>query len=344
MNDRRWFLKTAGLGAASMWLPTPDGSVFAQVDSQQFATGWIQPDPETVARVARQTNFLRTSLKSLIVRDDRDGFTWRALYLLKKKAAQLTQKELGSGRLSSKDQGNVGKCVGSSGARVYTCTVANSIMHRPSLRQGWKFEFSEDGTYGLSRHRKNISGDGSTGAWCAEALKNLGSLHETQYGSIDLSRGDSRNAKALGNSMPAALLEAASQFKGAAVLARSTDEIKAAAQNGYATQICSLATFDSKRDGNGVARLTKVGPGAWAHAMAIIGYSKIAGSDHFLILNSWGDDWNSGGVYPDDMPYGSFWCRKQDLDRIISQNDSWITTDLDYFERRELTWAEVWDT
>lgn len=341
---RRAFLKAAGIGAASLWLPEANGQFEAVVDGSAHATGWVKPSIETVAQVARQTNNLRRSLRNLIVNDDKDGFAWRALYVVKEKSGQLTQKEKSRKRLSSKDQMGVGKCVGSSGARVYSISVANTVLFRKSLRQGWQFEFSEDGTYGLSRHRRNISGDGSSGAWCASALKNLGSLHETKYDSLDLSRGNSQTARSLGRSMPAFLLDAASTFKGSSLLAQSTDEVKAAAQNGYCTQICSLATFSSKRDSNGVSPLIKLGPGAWAHAMAVVGYALINGTDHFLVLNSWGDNWNSGGVYPDDMPEGSFWCTKRDMEKVISQGDSWIVTDIDYFKRTQLTWEEVWDT
>jgi hypothetical protein len=57
----------------------------------------------------------------------------------------------------------------------------------------------------------------------------------------------------------------------------------------------------------------------------------------FLVQNSWGM-WN-GGEKRLDQPDGSFWIRQGDAEYMLSQNGSWVFSDVDGFPPRKVDWT-----
>ena len=57
----------------------------------------------------------------------------------------------------------------------------------------------------------------------------------------------------------------------------------------------------------------------------------------FLVQNSWGR-WN-GGPKRFDQPDGSFWIRERDAGHMLSQNGSWVFSDVDGFPARDVNFT-----
>ena len=57
----------------------------------------------------------------------------------------------------------------------------------------------------------------------------------------------------------------------------------------------------------------------------------------FLVQNSWGM-WNAGEKRF-DQPDGSFWIRQGDAEEMLSQNGSWVFSDVDGFPPRKVSWS-----
>lgn len=57
----------------------------------------------------------------------------------------------------------------------------------------------------------------------------------------------------------------------------------------------------------------------------------------FLVQNSWGN-WNSGPKRL-DQPDGSFWIRQSVAERMLKQNGSFVFSDIDGFELRNIDWT-----
>jgi hypothetical protein len=60
-------------------------------------------------------------------------------------------------------------------------------------------------------------------------------------------------------------------------------------------------------------------------------------SDALLCLNSWGPRWISyQGKFPEDQPDGSFWVRRETVERMLGQGDSFAVGSVSGFGFREL--------
>ena len=110
----------------------------------------------------------------------------------------------------------------------------------------------------------------------------------------------------------------------------------AALQSGYAATVGSTwGTSDSQRDVDGFVSHSA----NWAHSMAVIGYRPASttqsGRRGFLIWNSWGSRWLSrGGVWPRDMPKGSFWISEMDMLGCIQSRDTFAFAGYEGFQER----------
>lgn len=203
------------------------------------------------------------------------------------------------------------------------------------------------GGSGDGRHPVGGWGDGSYGGAAAKFVHDFGILWRKKYDFADLTVYSGDRAKQWGaygcggqNDQGKAEKEAKLFPAGSVALVRNSAEAKAATKSGYAIAVCSGQGFSSRRDENGVA----AAQGSWAHCMCIIGWRTRDGRDYFLILNSWGPDWITGGKWPDDMPDGSFWAESHVVDSMLRGNDSFAVSGVRGFPFRDLSngdWVRV---
>lgn len=230
----------------------------------------------------------------------------------------------GGRHLPTRDQGQVGSCVsfGTAAAIEYLMLVQ---MSRGELLDF--HELVQEAIYGLSRVEiggGRIRGDGSVGAWAAEAVKKFGVITRAKHGNYDLLRYSESLCRQWGKSgLPDDLepLARESPVRGITGI-RNADEAKKAIIQGYPIAVCSDQGFSSTRDKDGFARAS----GSWAHCMAVIGYTDTP-RPAFLILNSWGPSWISGPKGKFDIPDGSFWCEYAVFDRMCKAADTWAFSD-----------------
>lgn len=235
----------------------------------------------------------------------------------------------------------VSNCVGYATTQALNVLMATNSIHRSSLQQIWKFKGNPDAIYGIGRYDNRGSWDGSVGAWSVQNLKKYGSLHSKDYGVFDLTitkPEDGRKWAKVG--ITAEMLKIAADHKLLNFMrVSSVSEAKALLQNGYPFIICAQASYPSKRDKDGFAPRTGR---AWAHALMVVSYrGPDSGREGFLIWNSWADNWIKGGVYPEDMPRGSFWVTPEDMLFHLKQKDSWALSGYEGFKEREINWIEA---
>jgi hypothetical protein len=119
-------------------------------------------------------------------------------------------------------------------------------------------------------------------------------------------------------------------------LVNTIEGARDAIANGYAISVCSNVGFSSTRNQHGIANAQ----GTWMHAMAWIGVDdsrEIHNETLFLVQNSWGN-WNSGPKRL-DQPDGSFWIRQSVAQNMLRQNGSFVFSDIDGFELRNINWT-----
>lgn len=160
------------------------------------------------------------------------------------------------------------------------------------------------------------SGDGSAVSQQAGWIANSGGvLPRGKYGSVDLSRYNPGWAR--GNGVPDEILQLCKRNPVENLIrVRTTKEAASAILNGHALNVGSNQGFSRNRDKNGIAAPS----GSWSHAMAWIGVDttfKRSKGLLFLVQNSWGPSWNSGGVFPETQPPGSFWIEEAVAARML---------------------------
>ena len=178
------------------------------------------------------------------------------------------------------------------------------------------------------------SGEGMTCGGAAKYITEIGGiLFRKKYDSVDLSVYNSK----LGSSkrIPQNIYkdEASKHPVKTASLIMTVAEARDAIANGYGLAACSDVGFGSVRDANGIIRAK----GSWAHAMAWIGCDdtrELFDETLFLIQNSWGK-WNDGPKRH-GQPDGSFWVRQSDAERILSQRETFVFSDVIGFPARQL--------
>jgi hypothetical protein len=187
--------------------------------------------------------------------------------------------------------------------------------------------------------------DGSYGAAAARYVSGLkngrgGILFREKYGDVDLTTYSITRSREWGNSgVPDALAKIANQHTAKAVaLCDSWDSLCAAVENGLCVPIASNVGFEATnvRDREG---FLPRGSKPWGHCMCVVGvrYAKNGSSrDGALIANSWGTTWVSGPRWPADMPEGSFWASRADIEAILRQGDSFVVGGVHGFAARDL--------
>jgi hypothetical protein len=308
--------------------PMPDlPQQVAPADPDAKATGWIN-DPAAVERIVREMavpSFGDTPAGRAVLGDE-DVFLYRNV----RKAAGLDDRHY-----PNVDQKQVGCCVGCGHKHGVDVLLANQIA------SGQAAEFkpvSVEVIYGGSRVEiggGKIRGDGSVGAWAVKFISTYGVVPMETVGGVDLSTFDPNRARQYGaNGVPKAVEAEARKYpvKGTAQV-KNWGDVKKAIGQGYPVTICSNRGFTMTRDRDGFASPS----GRWDHCMVCIG---VRGGDRpgGFILNSWGDQAHTGGVYPADMPVAGFWADADVIDGMVKQGDSFALSDAVGFPARQLPW------
>lgn len=300
--------------------------------------GWVPPSPEE--RALAQDNVYTQQLRELVkYNDDSDVLLYRFLYRALKESNQLTPAEIESGRLDSLNQTSFPHCVGFATARGLDILAACDIYIRGE-QEKWKDEFSPHGMYSITRQDNLGRFGGSTGSWMVETMQKYGTLNEIDYGDFNaenISGNEARTWQERG--VPKEILEKAKDHPViACALVKTTEEAKASLQNGYPINLCSNIGYNNTRDSAAFLKRQ----GSWGHSMCLVGWrSASSGREGFLILQSWGDDWASGNIYPEDMPKGAFFVSPQDLQLHLNSGDCYAMAGYQGFKRRPLKWDEI---
>jgi len=236
----------------------------------------------------------------------------------------------------------IGDCVSWGAKNAADYLQCRQIASNPWVGKEFRPAFAPY-IYGTSRvqiGRGRISGDGSVGAWAADAVQTYGVL-DAQYEGVPEYTG--RVAKTWGRrGPPEEFIKHAKQFCVKTVApVRSAAEVRDAVCNGYPVTIAS--NWGGKMRPDVVdGRLVNKRSGTWNHQMCIIGYDGETGSEpYYYVLNSWGAA--AHGTPPDDAPPGGFWIRTKDVEYIVRQGDSFAFSDFDGFPAQELDFRIIRD-
>ena len=301
--------------------------------------GWSPPKHKRAVNKVWQSQ-----LQDLVqYNDENDALLYRFLYKALEKNNLLNAWEKEANRLSSLNQGSVGSCVGMGTSRALEVTAACDIHVRQEL-ESFKARMNPHAIYAITRLDNLGRWDGSTGAWAVSGLKKYGSLHDLLYGEYDLTDTPATQGRKWASSgLPQELLtEAKKHLTLACSPIKTTDEAKAALQNGYGIILCSGISYSSTRDQQGFSPRTREG---WNHCMACIAYrGPSSGREGFLIINSWNGpsgSWINGPLWPPDQPAGSFWVTPADLQIQLHADDSYAIAGYKGFKKRLLKWEEL---
>lgn len=305
----------------------PDKPFIAGHDGKTYpAFGWNR-DPEQIDEnlnvlVTEQFDDTPAGKAKL---GDEDVFLWRAVRKVSNR---------GPPWYPNINQGPVGACVGA--GTKHTIDVSQAMQIVNGVRAEWKALCAEV-IYGGSRVEiggGRIRGDGSVGAWAAKFVQQFGVVPMEKIGAYDLTAFSPARARQFGSTGVPAELEAVAKehpVKSTA-LVKSWADVKKAIQQGYPVAVCSDQGFSMTRDATGLARPM----GTWAHCMSIIAVATVNGKERAFVLNSWGDEAHTGGVWPEDMPVSGFWADAAVIDRMVRQGDSFAYSDMTGFPSRRV--------
>lgn len=245
-------------------------------------------------------------------------------------------KRVTGNHLPAHDQDGVGCCVGEgfSSAVEYLQCVGIALKSDNE-------EFapiSSEVIYALSRVEVGggrLRGDGSIGAWAADAVTKFGVLPRRSFAQHDLTKFDPKLARHWGQlGLPDELEPEALKHPVKTVsLVKSFAEARAAIGNGYPVTVCSNQGFSMTRDRDGFCSPR----GTWMHCMCFIG--AVGGHRPGLCcLQSWGENVPNGPIGIGDHPSCSFWVDAETADRMLKQGDSWALSSFVGFPARKLDW------
>jgi len=219
--------------------------------------------------------------------------------------------------------------------------VLKAVQVVAGAREQWTGETATEIVYAASRvevgRGRLGNGDGSIGAWAAEAVgpESVGTLVRGKYDGLDLTTYSGATAKRLGGpraGVPDALEPKAREHPvKTRSLVRNYAEARDAIANGYPVPVCSNRGFASRRDAKGFAKPS----GSWAHCMLFLSVDDADGRPGLLCQNSWPPGWISGPLRH-DQPEGSFWCDAEVVDRMLSENDSFAMSGYVGYPAQEL--------
>lgn len=241
------------------------------------------------------------------------------------------------------DQGDAGTCV--SMAFALGCQTALSVDWVAAGSKGEApMAVATEPVYGGSRTAGrmppisvNHGGDGSYGAAAARWVSGNckapgigGILFREPHDGADLTTYSIRLSRDWGrNGVPHPLAVKAYEVRATAVAQVLTwPEFCAAIERGSPVVLCSTVGYgrwdgaNPVRDADGFLPRGK----SWAHAMLAWAVrharpDQPGSRDGGLIQNSWSARWATGPKWPADMPDGSFWGSRPDIEAALAQGD-----------------------
>lgn len=289
------------------------------LEGLNFATGWVDlPDEVTQVITADGVKPVgAVGLKSW------DG---KAVVNL----GRYMDKVHGTGKWTL-NQGQCGSCVAFGATIASDILIAVGIVEHGDDKPGRVDPMTIYGGSRVQIGRGQIGGQGSVGAWAAKWLRDYGALIQKKYGGVDLTTySPSECCSTYGRrGCPEALFaEARKHPVKEFSQAKTRQDVGDSIANGYPVTVASNQGFSKVRDQTGKSHAQ----GSWGHQMCIIGVRE----DAALVINSWGDDWNSGPLV-DDQPPGSFWADWDIVvNRMLSAGDSFSLSGINGWESKGL--------
>jgi len=232
----------------------------------------------------------------------------------------------------------IGDCVSWGAAHAIDYLQAVQMVRGPP-----GFEFAQafpPYIYGTSRvqvGKNQIRGDGSVGAWAAQALRDYGCLRSDApqcppySGSIATSWGRSGPPQwALTEAKPFSVKSIAQ--------VNSAEEARDAICNGYPVTIAS-SWWGTNRITPVDGRMVATRNTSWGHQQCIIGYDGSGRTPYFYVLNSWGE--NAHPAPLQNEPPGGYWVRFADIDHICKEGDSWALSSFEGFPADVIDWGQL---
>lgn len=230
----------------------------------------------------------------------------------------------------------IGDCVSQTyGLGCDILTTVQIGLH--GRNEEWRGKCSTEAIYGGSRVEvggSRINGDGSTGGWASQWVRDYGVLLRGKYGRYDLSKYDPNLARNWGRQGVPNELEAISKphlVKTVTKVTRWTQACDLIA-NGYPVAICSNVGFRSKTDSEGFLSRS----GKWSHAMLLFGIDTLSKRAGGCIANSWGTNWVGGPDHALGTPPGCFWADAHVIDAMLRQDDSYAISNYIGYPRQNL--------
>jgi len=181
----------------------------------------------------------------------------------------------------------IGVCIGMGHGRAWQDSIywqqAFGVAPFMPLELAWEF------TYTMSRNlpgKERWKGDGSVGAWAAEAGHDYGMLLRGQYGTIDLTRQrEDLAAKWAESSVPQQLKnEAGGKRAESVMLCKTVDDVRRALVAGYGVARCADRATRAQRDADGFCGIQSSG----GHCQALRGvFENRKGRTLFVEQQSW---------------------------------------------------------
>lgn len=259
------------------------------------------------------------------------------IVLLYKLFEQVTSKPL-----VSHVQG-IGDCTSHAfGLGIDVLTAIRILMHNKPER--WITKCATEILYAGSRvevGESKVRGDGTTGVWMAEFVRDWGVLLRQKYlDKYDYTTYNSETARMLGETGVPDDLESLCRLhpvKTCAIV-QSWEECRDAIANGYTVAMSSSLGFNKTRDKDGFLRRTRR---PWYHSMVILGTDDEFKRPGALVQNSWPVSWVSGPKRH-EQPEGSFWVDASTIDRAMKQGDSIALSGYVGYKRVNLPDYRIW--
>ena len=233
----------------------------------------------------------------------------------------------------------VHNCVAFGAERAINYTLCAQIANGDPSEHTYMVQ---EAIYGLSRveigKRELGRGDGSIGAWAADAVRKYGILKRGTYldNKYDLTKYNTTRCRDWGwNGLPDALEPVAKIYpvKETTLVTNWLDCKKALVQ-GYSLSVASDQGFSMRRNNNGIC---KAG-GTWYHQMCICGYATIDGEEYGRIDNSWGSNAHTGPTGPGNPGPEGFYAHWKVIEYMLKQKDSFAFSGVTGFPLRKLRW------
>ena len=307
--------------------------------------GWI-PDNSGVMRATERQEWYGDASDQVLqlMRDDPGGDTFHYRCM-----SHFQPDEFDSeGRLKALNQGPVGSCVGVATARLIDHLQAMDIAVRHQ-NESFCGLTSPEWCYATGREAGGMlgGGDGSTNSGQLKALQKDGVLFQKRYAAYDLREYSPELCRVWGRwGVPDELrVEGVKHVLLKSFRVRSVDQWGSLAGAGYPVNLCSNWGGVGHRDEEGYRRKS----GRWSHSMGNPGARRLhpKRGKSFLICNSWGNGWaKKGGIWPKDMPHGSFWISESDASWIIRNGEVIAYADFEggffapYDWGKEIDWSK----